>query len=57
MSENNTIIQSEAEKAPSFRSAKGPIAYTLKNDLLFHYVMSRSNDALKGLICTLLFYA
>lgn len=53
MSENNTIIQSEAEKTPSFRSAKGPIAYTLKNDLLFHYVMSRSNDALKGLICTL----
>lgn len=37
----------------SFRSATGPIPYTLKNDLLFHYVMSRSNEGLKGLICTL----
>ncbi len=53
MSKTTKTQSTSPSESGSFRSATGPIPYTLKNDLLFHYVMSRSNDALKGLICTL----
>ncbi len=37
----------------SFEDATGPISVTLKNDMMFHCVMSRSKAALKGLVCAL----
>ncbi len=36
-----------------FEEATGPIDVTLKNDMMFHLVMARSNKALKGLVCSL----
>ena len=33
--------------------ATGPIAVTLRNDMMFHCVMNRSNASLKGLVCAL----
>ena len=44
----------QTSKQPaSFRDATGPIDITLRNDMLFHLVMQRSNKALKGLVCAL----
>ena len=37
----------------SYKNATGTIKYTLKSDLMFHYVMQKSKSALKGLICAL----
>jgi len=37
----------------SYLDATGPIAVTLRNDMMFHCVMQRSNNALKGLVCAL----
>lgn len=37
----------------SFDDATGPIAVTLRNDMMFHRVMQASNLALKGLVCAL----
>lgn len=37
----------------SFDDATGPIAVTLRNDMMFHRVMQSSNMALKGLVCAL----
>ncbi len=37
----------------SYRDATGVIEYTLKSDLIFHYVMQKSKSALKGLVCSL----
>ena len=36
-----------------FEKATGPIDVTLKNDMMFHLVMSNSKKALKGLVCSL----
>ena len=40
-------------KITSYRDATGIIEYTLKSDLMFHYVMQKSNAALLGLVCAL----
>ncbi len=37
----------------SYLDATGPIAVTLRNDMMFHRAMQSSNVALKGLICAL----
>ncbi len=37
----------------SYENATGVIEYTLKSDLIFHYVMQRSKKALLGLVCSL----
>ncbi len=37
----------------SYENATGPIKFTLKSDLLFHYVMQKSEKALIGLVCAL----
>ena len=37
----------------SYRNATGVIEFTLKNDLMFHYVMQKSRNALIGLVCSL----
>ena len=36
-----------------YLNATGEIKYTLKNDIMFHIVMNKSEEALKGLICAL----
>ena len=36
-------------------NARGPMEDTLKNDMMFHMVMSRTGRGLKGLICSLLY--
>ena len=46
MSENETTVMEPV----SFDTATGPIKYTLKSDLLFHYVMQKSPKALMGLV-------
>ena len=33
-----------------YLNATGEIKYTLKNDIMFHIVMNKSEEALKGLI-------
>ena len=42
------------EKIPGFEQACGPVPYCLTNDYLFRAVLQQSNQALKGLICSLL---
>ena len=37
----------------SYKDATGTIEFTLKSDLMFHYVMQKSERALKGLVCSL----
>ncbi len=37
----------------SYLDATGPIAVTLRNDMMFHRAMQGSNNALKGLVCAL----
>ena len=39
--------------AQCYENATGIIEYTLKSDLMFHYVMQRSKGALTGLVCSL----
>ena len=46
-------IDQTNEQPASFRDATGPIDITLRNDMMFHRVMQRSNRALKGLVCAL----
>ncbi|MBE5825129.1 MAG: Rpn family recombination-promoting nuclease/putative transposase [Butyrivibrio sp.] len=49
-----TNTKSITEKSlPTYETATGPIEFTLKSDLLFHYVMQRSKPALIGLVCSL----
>ncbi|MBE5841406.1 MAG: hypothetical protein E7304_08375 [Butyrivibrio sp.] len=36
-----------------YENATGNIEFTLKSDLMFHYVMQKSEKALKGLVCSL----
>lgn len=48
----NSTKYSEIFPVP-FEEATGPIDVTLKNDMMFHLVMSRSKKALKGLVCSL----
>ena len=43
---NNNI-----SKELPFTKASGPVVITLRNDLMFHYVMQRSKEALKFFIC------
>ena len=38
----------------SYRDATGKVEITLKNDVMFHIVMQKSEAALRGLICALL---
>ena len=42
-----------SNKKISYKNATGVIEYTLKSDLIFHYVMQKSKDALLGLVCSL----
>ena len=37
----------------SYKNATGVIEFTLKSDLMFHYVMQKSKNALLGLVCSL----
>ncbi|MBO6310941.1 MAG: PD-(D/E)XK nuclease family transposase [Oribacterium sp.] len=37
----------------NYRNAMGTIAVTLRNDMMLHYTMQKSERALKGLICAL----
>ena len=37
----------------SYETATGKIEYNLQNDMMFHYVMQESKEALKGLVCAL----
>ncbi|WP_026527052.1 Rpn family recombination-promoting nuclease/putative transposase [Butyrivibrio sp. VCD2006] len=37
----------------TYKDATGTIEYTLKSDLMFHYVMQKSKTALLGLVCAL----
>ena len=36
-----------------YLNATGEIKYSLRNDIMFHIVMNKSKEALKGLICAL----
>ena len=47
-------MQKSKSSIRSFQSATGKIRYTLKNDVMFHIVMTRSKPALKSLICALM---
>ena len=40
-------------KSIIYKDATGPIEFPLKSDLMFHYVMQKSEAALLGLICSL----
>ena len=40
-------------KGWTYETATGKIEYNLQNDMLFHYVMQQSKEALKGLVCAL----
>ncbi len=37
----------------TYETATGKIEYTLQSDMMFHYVMQKSKEALKGLVCAL----
>lgn len=46
----------EEKKEPkklSYKDAKGEIVYTLRIDIVFHYIMQKSEKALLGLVCAL----
>ena len=38
-------------KALDYHDATGKIKHSLKNDMVFHMVMNKSEIALKGLVC------
>ena len=38
---------------PTYETATGAIEFTLMSDMMFHYVMQRSTNALTGLVCAL----
>ena len=42
-----------SETKISYKNATGFIEFTLKSDLMFHYVMQKSKNALQGLVCSL----
>ena len=42
-----------SNKKISYKNATGVIEFTLKSDLMFHYVMQKSKAALLGLVCSL----
>ena len=42
-----------SETITSYKDATGSIKFTLKSDLMFHYVMQKSERALTGLVCSL----
>ncbi len=44
--------QNEPKKL-SYKDATGEIEYTLKSDIVFHYIMQSSEKALLGLVCAL----
>ena len=37
----------------TYETATGKIEYNLQSDMMFHYVMQKSKEALKGLVCAL----
>lgn len=43
----------QSNSPASFHDATGPIEITLRNDMMFHCAMQRSNKALTGLVCAL----
>ncbi|MBO4912451.1 MAG: Rpn family recombination-promoting nuclease/putative transposase [Butyrivibrio sp.] len=45
--------KTENKPALSYETATGIIEFTLKSDIMFRYVMQRSNAALTGLVCAL----
>lgn len=48
------MTQSNNKKLPpSYEDATGEIEFTLKSDIMFHYVMQKSKEALTGLVCAL----
>ncbi|MBR5968893.1 MAG: Rpn family recombination-promoting nuclease/putative transposase, partial [Lachnospiraceae bacterium] len=46
-------MENQIKLSRQLASASGSIEVTLKNDMMFHMVMARSETALKGLVCTL----
>ena len=42
-----------SNKKISYKDATGVIEFTLKSDIMFHYVMQKSKAALLGLVCSL----
>ncbi len=48
---SNYIFMSE--RKITYQNATGTIEFTLKSDLMFHYVMQKSKAALIGLVCAL----
>ena len=42
------------KQTTTFKNATGKIDYTLMNDCMFHSVMTKSGNVLKGLLCALL---
>ena len=40
----------------NLKDAKGPIPYGLRNDYMFRAVFQESQEALKGLLCSILHY-
>ncbi|WP_029232358.1 Rpn family recombination-promoting nuclease/putative transposase [Butyrivibrio sp. VCB2006] len=53
MSNQESKCSEESCKPVSFKTATGRIKFTLRSDLLFHYVMQKSKRALIGLVCAL----
>ena len=41
------------KQGQTYETATGKIEYNLQNDMMFHYVMQESKEALKGLVCAL----
>ncbi|SFV04777.1 hypothetical protein, partial [Butyrivibrio sp. INlla21] len=43
----------ETTQKLTYETATGEIEFTLMSDMMFHYVMQRSEKALTGLVCAL----
>lgn len=52
--DNSTLASANAAAVTDFNSATGPVAIRMNNDYLFRALLQRNNNALKGLICSLL---
>lgn len=54
MNDRQTKSQDTSVSNTGFSTATGKIDYTLMNDYMFHRVMERNQNVLKGLLCALL---
>ena len=43
----------DKSQTPTYETATGKIEFTLTSDMMFHYVMQKSKNALLGLVCAL----